>query len=234
MAFVSTFWSVHNTETKRDITLIPDAFFDVILAKDKEGIVEIWLVGLGTAFEEHKQMEPKTLFGVSFTLLAAEYIFNRSIAELKNEATQLPTDLWGITAADFSDLNQLQAKITCEIIKRMPQVIDPRKKKLFDLLYESKGELTVGELSEKSGWASRQINRYFNAQFGLSLKTYCTILRLSHSFEQLKKGDFFPLLNFSDQPHFIREVKRFTGVSPKELFKNKNDRFIQLSALAKK
>ena len=44
-------------------------------------------------------------------------------------------------------------------------------------------------------------------------------------------GKTFPELNYTDQNHFIKEVKKFSGVVPKELSKNKNDRFVLLSVL---
>jgi AraC-like DNA-binding protein len=99
------------------------------------------------------------------------------------------------------------------------------------LIYSSNGSLSVKELSEKVNWSSRQINRYFNEQFGISLKTYCNILRFRASLPHIKKGKLFPELNFTDQNHFIKEIKKFSGVVPKELSKNQNDRFILLSAL---
>ncbi|MBU7570130.1 MAG: helix-turn-helix transcriptional regulator, partial [Flavobacterium sp.] len=117
------------------------------------------------------------------------------------------------------------------LIKTVP---DNRKLRLFDQIYTSNGTLTVKELSEKAGWSSRQMNRYFSHQFGLPLKTYCNILRFRASFKHLKEGKLFPEQDFTDQAHFIRDVKKFSGVLPKELSQNKNDRFIQFSTLNKK
>jgi len=96
-------------------------------------------------------------------------------------------------------------------------------------LYDTQGSLKIQEYSQKSYWTSRQINRYFTEWFGLSLKEYCNILRFRSSIDQIKEGKFFPEQHYSDQPHFIREIKKFTGVTPKELFKRQNDRFIQIS-----
>jgi hypothetical protein len=45
------------------------------------------------------------------------------------------------------------------------------------------------------------------------------------SLSHIKEGKLFPQLNYYDQSHFIKEIKKFSGVSPKELFKNQNDRF---------
>ncbi|MCH5686581.1 AraC family transcriptional regulator [Niabella sp. W65] len=98
-------------------------------------------------------------------------------------------------------------------------------------MYSTKGDISVKALSEKVYWSSRQINRYFNDRFGLSVKNYCSILRFRASFEHIKEGKLFPQQNFADQSHFIREVKKRSGVSPKELKRNQNGRFIQFSAL---
>jgi AraC-like DNA-binding protein len=92
--------------------------------------------------------------------------------------------------------------------------------------------LSVKELSEKVFWSSRQINRYFQQTFGISLKAYCNIFRFKSSLNHIKKGKLFPELNYADQNHFIREVKKMSGVTPKELSKNQNDRFILLSAIS--
>ena len=118
-----------------------------------------------------------------------------------------------------------------KITALLPAAIDERKRKLFELIYASNGEMSVKELSEKVYWSSRQINRYFNQQFGLSLKAYCNILRFRKSLEHIAQGKLFPELNFTDQTHFIKEIKKFSGVVPKELSKNKNDRFVLLSVL---
>lgn len=228
--FVSTYWIIENSEDKKNITLIPDAFFELILSKDADKDFEIWLVGLGTTFEDDKEMPATKMFGISFKLIASEYIFGQSIADIKNAAKKMPQNFWGFSESDLNDIDQLIEKANKKIRQLIPTEIDIRKKRLFELLYQSKGAIPVKELSEKSFWGSRQINRYFNQQFGISLKSYCNFLRFRSSYDHLKAGKLFPEQNFSDQAHFIREVKKLSGVSPKELSKNENDRFIQFSA----
>ena len=83
-------------------------------------------------------------------------------------------------------------------------------------------------------WSTRQINQYFNHQFGISLKTYCNILRFQASLSHIKEGKLFPQLNYYDQSHFIKEIKKLSGALPKDLFKNKNSRFLQLLAIGPK
>lgn len=228
--FVSTYWMIENSEDKKNITLIPDAFFELILSKDADKDFEIWLVGLGTTFEDNKEMPATKMFGISFKLIASEYIFGEPIEDIENAAKKLPQNFWDFSESDLNDTNQLIEKANKKIKQLIPTEIDIRKKRLFELLYQSKGAISISELAEKSFWSSRQINRYFNHQFGISLKSYCNFLRFRSSYDHLKAGKLFPEQNFSDQAHFIREVKKLSGVSPKELSKNENDRFIQFSA----
>lgn len=232
--FVSTYWTIENSIDKNDITVIPDAFFELILSKDTEKDLEIWLVGLGTTFENSKQMPPTKMFGISFKLIASEFIFGHPIADIVNSAKQLPQNFWDFSEDDLDNIDQLIEKTNDKIRQLIPEEIDIRKKRLFELLYQSKGAASIMELAEKSFWSTRQINRYFNYQFGISLKSYCRFLRFRSSYEQLKEGKLFPEQNFSDQSHFIREVKKLSGVSPKILSKNENDRFIQFSAKQQK
>ncbi|MEG2101845.1 MAG: AraC family transcriptional regulator, partial [Flavobacterium sp.] len=129
------------------------------------------------------------------------------------------------------DFEAFQLKITAQLKELLPHTIDERKRQIFELIYASNGEIKVKELSEKIAWSSREINRYFNKQFGLSLNAFCKILRFKASLQHIAKGRLFPELNFTDQTHFIKEIKKFSGVVPSELLKNKDDRFILLSVL---
>jgi AraC-like DNA-binding protein len=163
-----------------------------------------------------------------------EYILHTSIADFLNGAKDLQGDFWDFNEDDLKDFDAFHKKATQKIFSLLPRDMDERKRALFNLIYASKGEMSVKELSEKVSWSSRQINRYFSQYFGLSLKAYCSILRFRKSLEHIANGKLFPELNFTDQTHFIKEIKKFSGVVPKELSKNKDDRFVLLSLLKRK
>jgi AraC-like DNA-binding protein len=156
-----------------------------------------------------------------------EYVLHQSIADILNTGRILPNDFWGLTADDLNDFDMFCNKATSKILSLLPTEIDERKRILFESIFASNGEISVKELSEKLFWNERQINQYFNQQFGVSLKAYCNILRFQASLSHIKEGKLYPQLNYYDQSHFIKEIKKFSGVSPKELFKNQNDRFLQ-------
>lgn len=232
---VESFWAVENlSKTAKEIVVLPDGRVDIFFSCSVTEPFHIVLMGL--EIEPTKTtFQPETkIFAISLKLLAIEYLLGDSILDLLNKTKPLPNDFWGFSEDDINDFDSFCAKATIKIKELVKPSIDDRKQKLFELIYTSKGGLTVKKLSETVFWSSRQMNRYFNQTFGLSLKAYCNILRFRASIEHIKQGKLFPELNFSDQAHFIKEVKKLSGVVPKELSKNENDRFIQLSTLTKK
>jgi AraC-like DNA-binding protein len=233
--FVDSFWFLKNqSDSNKETTGLPDGLIDVSLSKSAEKPFCILLLGGLTQHEQATIPANCLIFCISFKLLAVEYIFGEPIPGIVNGGKFLPVDFWGFTESDLQDFDLFVEKATQKILSLLPKEIDERKRILFELIYGSNGTITVKALSEKVFWSSRQINRYFNHQFGISLKAYCNILRFRASLEHIANGELFPEGNFFDQNHFIKEIKKFSGVVPKELAKNKNDRFILLSAIKKK
>ncbi|MFD2932490.1 DUF6597 domain-containing transcriptional factor [Spirosoma flavum] len=232
--FVHSFWMVEN-KTGIDITstVLPNGMVDMILIKVNSESLKMLLIGIDTIPSQVTITVGTQLYSVGFKLLAVEYLFGNSIKDVLNEAQQISNDFWQFEEDDLNSLENFCNKVTQKIKTISTENIDSRKKKLFELIYSSFGSMTVKELSEKVYWSSRQINRYFNQQFGISLKAYCNILRFGASFKNISEGKLFPDQNFTDQNHFIKEIKKYAGVTPKELSKNKDERFINLTAIKK-
>lgn len=230
--FVESVGMFHNqSANEKEIVVLPDGRIDLFFWKPAAEPFQVLLIGLET-FPEQRIIPPNTLaFVVSFKPSAVEYILQTTIADILNSAKFLPPDFWGFGLADLDNFEAFKQKITGHIATLLPAQADPRKVKLFNLIYATNGEMSVARLSEQAGWSSRQINRYFTQQLGLSLKAYCNILRFRASLNHIAQGKLFPELNFTDQTHFIKNIKKFAGVVPKELLKNRNDRFVLLTTL---
>lgn len=230
--FVDSFWMLQNqSDEEKKVTGLPDGRIDLFFSRTDTGPFQVTLIGLGTQYDQAVIAARHKMFAISFRLPAVENIFRFPIATLLNKAMNLPPDFWGFHAGDLNDFGTFCEKAAQTVRSLLPQAIDERKRQLFELIYAAKGEISVGEVSGKTYWSSRQINRYFNQQFGLSLKAYCNILRFRASLEHIARGKLFPELDFADQNHFIKEIKKFSGVVPKDLSQNRNDRFILLSAI---
>ncbi len=230
--FIESFWSLRNlTDRDKEIVVLPDGRIDLTFFRSGTGPFRIIRSGIETAPQQAILKAKTVMFAISFRLIAVECIFREPIAHLRDYAEHLPPYYWNFGADDLKGFEHFCKKASILIKSLPPAGIDHKKQKLFDLIYATNGALTVSEYTEKVSWSSRQINRYFNQQFGLSLKAYCSILRFRASFGHIKEGKLFPQQNFADQSHFIKEVRKLSGVSPKELKRNRDDRFIQFSAL---
>lgn len=233
--FVESFWLLDNqSNTDKEIVVLPDGRLELTFSKSASEPFHIVRSGIETTPSQVILKARTLMFAISFKLLATEYIFHNVVSNILNYAEYMPLDFWDFNVNDLENFEDFCEKASKKIHSLLPKAIDERKQKLFELIYASKGSLMVKELSESVYWNSRQINRYFNQQYGISLKLYCNILRFKASLEHIAQGQLFPESNFTDQSHFIKEIKKFSGVIPKELLKNKNDRFIQFSVLDSK
>ncbi|CAM4048963.1 Helix-turn-helix domain-containing protein [Pedobacter westerhofensis] len=219
------------SSSEKEVVVLPDGRIDLFFMFNAEGQFKVLLMGLETEPEKRIAPAGMSAYALSFTPLGMEYIMQTSIADILNSARELPDNFWGNRKEHFTDLETFKNFVMEKIGEHLPAKVDERKLKLFEMIYASNGELSVAELSGKTGWSSRQMNRYFNAKFGLSLKAYCDILRFRTSLAHIAVGKLFPELDFSDQSHFIKEIKKYSGVLPKDLSKNKDDRFVLLSLL---
>lgn len=231
--FVESFWMLANhSDREHQIIILPDGRFDIIFSLTESSIFQIILKGLDTE-PDQTAIPPNTIFfAISFKLLAVEYVLEEKVKDLLNEGVPLPADYLGISQNELNDFDAFCENVSTKISSSIKSNIDGRKQHLFALIYASNGTLTVKELSERVHWSGRQMNRYFNQTFGIPLQAYCKIVRFKSSLDHIKKGKLFPELDFADQTHFIKEVKKMSGVTPKELSRNENDRFILLSTLS--
>lgn len=232
--YIRCYWWLDNpSEQTLAYTILPDGCFDLIIYYQDNKLERIVLTGLYTQKLE-VQIAPYTqLFGIQFRLLAVDYLIQQHIASSINHEKILSLNYWDLQSLSFKNqqttVQYLNQK--CTNLIQAQRKIDKRKVRLFQLLYQTKGGETVAYYTEQVHWSSRQMNRYFKKRFGLSLKAYCTILKCRASFKHIKKGQLAPEYNYFDQSHFIKDLKKYTGNRPKDLYKNENDRFLQLSII---
>jgi AraC-like DNA-binding protein len=233
--FVESFWVLENhSDESKEIVVLPDGSFDVFFGYSSTEPFHVTLSGIATESSQAVLDAGTVMYAISFKFLALEYILNISVANAVNSADYLSNDFLDIHKEDLTDLETFHKKVSLKLKEQIQTGIDNRKLKLSQLIYHSKGNISIQDVSNTCSWSSRQINRYFQQWIGISLKNYLTILRFRAAFSQIKAGKLFPEQHYTDQAHFIREVKKFSGVVPKELNQNKNDRFIQFSILRKK
>lgn len=234
-AFVKYFWRYEHSGEDIEYTILPDACFDLVVDFENNKLENIYLTGIWTQPIKLTVTKGATLLAVRFKIIASEYILNREIKSLLNSMTALPKDYWDIHLAKSTEFELFSSDLSDRMIGILNQQtqIDNRKLKLFNLIYSEQFQ-SVKELSEMTGWSNRQMNRYFNQQFGFPLKTLLNIVRCNASYPNIVEGKLYPEKEYTDQAHYIKEIKKYTANSPGQLYRNENDRFLQLTAFKEK
>ena len=87
----------------------------------------------------------------------------------------------------------------------------------------------VKDLLDSLNISERQFERRFTQTVGLSPQTYIRVKRFNEAIRLIKTGRFTRLtdvaaaLNFSDQSHFIRDLRTFSGMTPTSLAQKVDD-----------
>lgn len=233
--FVKSFWYFENNEVEnQNYSILPDGCFDLLIYFNENNGKEIFLTGLWSKKIDVNIPAKTKILAIRFKPISAEYILEIKITNLLNSMINVSIDNYKfieIFDTKYQNLNLFASSNTMKIqsILGSEQGIDIRKEKMFDFLFKNNGVVSIKKLSEQVFWSNRQISRYFNENYGLSIKEYANILRINSTYKDLAKGESYPQIEYFDQSHFIKEIKKYTGVKPKTLTKNRNDRFLQLS-----
>jgi len=230
---VKCFWVFQSPHEDLHTTILPDGYFDLIININQNRAQKISLTGIWRNHKEIVVKKGECLFGIRFKLLAAEVLLQQSLHPLLNSSTPLPLNFWCIHTLNFNAPEEAAENLSTILRSKMinSPSIERKKLDLLRSIYNTPVS-TVSDISQQLGWSERQINRYFNQLFGLSLKSFLDIVRCHAAYPEIAQGKLAPDGGYYDQSHFIKEVKKHTGVTPKALAKNPDVRFLQLSTLA--
>jgi AraC-like DNA-binding protein len=97
------------------------------------------------------------------------------------------------------------------------------------LIHRQRGAITVKALLEALCLSERQFEKRFSQTVGLTPQFYIRIRRFNEAIQMMKSCRFPRLidvasrLNFYDQSHFSRDIKAFSGSTPRALFQKLDD-----------
>ncbi len=82
-----------------------------------------------------------------------------------------------------------------------------------------KGNINIDWLKTQANMSVKTLERQFNEKIGLSPKLYARIVRFSHAMKMLRQQkEIFDIIGdcgYTDQSHFIKEIRLFSGRTPK-------------------
>jgi AraC-like DNA-binding protein len=158
---------------------------------------------------------------------AAEVLFGVHADELSDAHTALE-DLWGPRAvsmrdelAELSSPEERLGAFERMLAHRLP-VVRGLHPAVAHALQQFGAANTIHDVVRQSGYSHRRFITLFSRAVGLTPKTYCRVLRFQHVLRRAGTGGLSSLADlaiasgYSDQPHFNREFRELTGVTPAE------------------
>jgi AraC-like DNA-binding protein len=89
------------------------------------------------------------------------------------------------------------------------------------LLVRSGGRTTIGRIAREVGWSHKHLITRFKQQVGVTPHLAARLVRLSTVWRHLDHEQSWSRIaaeaGYADQPHLIREFRRFTGTTPSAL-----------------
>jgi AraC-like DNA-binding protein len=121
----------------------------------------------------------------------------------------------------------LTSFLVAKLMQEKPR--DALVEESLHLIHTNIGSLHVKDLLDSLHISERQFERRFMQTVGLTPQVYLRMKRFNEAIRLIKTRRFDRLtdvafaLNFSDQSHFIRDIKAFSGMTPTSLSQKVDD-----------
>lgn len=101
-------------------------------------------------------------------------------------------------------------------------------------IIKMKGNLSSDEISSNVFYCSRHLNRLFNSNLGMSIKSFSRLVRINNSFQLLNENTntlvfICEKLGYYDVSHFIKDFKIICGITPQEYKVNMSDFYSEIA-----
>ncbi|HTF80275.1 MAG TPA: helix-turn-helix domain-containing protein [Cytophagales bacterium] len=179
---------------------------------------------------------PTGSIGVEFSPLGAYRFFKINLSEIKNKIFHLESVIGNVAKEleeRVSNVESVAGKVSLVQQFLISQMSKDQGDVVFDYCIQKiishKGLVSVKSLESASGYSTRWINMKFNEKVGVSPKNLSSIIRFMQFYQALAVNNGITLLEkdfysfYYDQSHFIKEFKRFTGLSPMKFIDAKNE-----------
>lgn len=201
-----------------------DIFFNL------NNLRESFVMGFSRRYTEFSIGHEFNYAGIRFFPSTFTQLFGISAKTLSSQDQPLASILPGLADfiskeidLDFTASAKKIDKRLIDITQQSPLDIDHRFYDALLLIFKHHGYLeTENELN--TGLSPRQLRRIFNYYIGTTPKTFSQVVRFQYilsakpSMQSLRDNRIFYDVGFYDQAHFIKDFKKFYGVTPSQAF----------------
>lgn len=151
-----------------------------------------------------------------------EHLFNGTMP-LEQETRRSQLDLLEDQLLESQHHEKRVETIERFLIERIRnRTVDPLVVAAVECIRRTRGSLRIDHLARYTGLSQSALERRFRRAVGTSPKKFAALVRLRHVVRLRRAGASFTQIahhaGYVDQPHFIKDFKRFTGQAPESFF----------------
>jgi len=226
--FIQSFWQLNVPDGRFCYRSMPDNCVDLIINVNcPDDTVIITPFSSSIVFE---LAGPVSYFGIRFRILGHQALISTPIGEWNtaDDDTKtvevLPDHVLHAVYESIRKSLQFRARckyLTTILLSAMQRpCIDQRLAcyiRYFHQNISSNIDLSDKQCSE-FGLSARQLRRLTQLHLGLSPREFARVLRFQHTLQAMDATSYKPawVEHYYDQPHFIREFKSLSGLTPTE------------------
>lgn len=196
--------------------------------KEVYELCKIFIIGHQEGFFGLRFKPDTHVVGVVFYPESFSKLFNFPLNEIANGGRILDDEL----SQDYQDIHEQLGECSDDMscVQLLNSFFSEQLSKVdfsftkFDQLIKSirldKGVMGINEMASQSNLSTRSLQRKMKQLLGVGPKSYSNVMRIKHVLTYIHehpKADWQDILfNFGyyDQAHFIKDFKRYTGVTP--------------------
>ena len=228
--FIDKFWIISEIEDGFVQRILPEACTNFVFRlTENEGTSDI--LGVNTKFSHFKPSKNDYYVGVSFQPAVLGLLTKEDFSEFKD--SHLPiTELF----PEFNNIYVEQLNEQNSDLKKLDFVESSLHKMLLPKISQTKllstivanyikanHASTADNIAEQHHISSRQLQRKFKREVGVSMKAFSRIIRFNKAVERIITNKNESLLSISfdlgfyDHSHLTNEIKHFSGIQPSQL-----------------
>jgi AraC-like DNA-binding protein len=176
------------------------------------------------------------IIGAEINAIGAYRFFHLRLKEIKNDLYSL-TDLLGKMVRQIeqriADVENTHDKVRLLQQFLLSLFVQREADTVFEYcvqqIVSTHGRISVAQLEQQTGYTSRWLHMKFEERLGVSAKSLSSVVRFQYHYQALLSNvdRFFERREFyhyyHDESHFIKDFKRYTGMSPMKLLLAKNE-----------
>lgn len=231
--YIDAYWVSEITDYALHKTkILPDGCVDIIFNIEDDYRTDngtllmkseaIYLIGTMMRFKEYNTIGKVKLLGVRFKPAALFYFFKlSSLHEFTDQSIELKKN-------EFPVIHCIDENTVAHLDRFFLHRLSPPKYSILPIIQDihaQNGQLKVSKLAKQHFTTPRQLERHFKSSVGVSPKDLISIVRYQFASQKIKNdtsgkclAEFAFESGYYDHAHLTKEIKRFTGSAPSQLY----------------